>query len=258
MEPSQEKELGVASEPPVDVVIPVDTFYGPNTAVEPPEATPVVDNPNPIPEAAATATISSAGKQTKGNWIEIPIGAFAFLGMVLLGGSFFMGTQMGTTKTVVSQQGGSSEQPPSDKPKNVVNMIPDRGLYVRQSQNTWSTVQKRLPLAKQQILVITHNPNHPILLSYLREYKNNTGIPINIMTGSDTDLTQMREATAKSGLPVYQLKGELERPYTIILIDNKAVLDASRENWYWESTDSRIIENITKWAAQTIEGATLR
>lgn len=236
-----DKEPRVASQPPEDVVIPVETAYGSNLPVEPPKKT-------TAPEHG-----TESGAKTSGGSIRVPIWIFLPLLGGLLAGAFYAGSTK-TTKIVEKPV----QQEPQNEKKKRTNFLQDAGIYSRENAiNCWDLLPSRLEAAKETIFVITGYPGDPHLLNELTAKKRATGLPIFLLTGNDTPEREI--VTAKeAGFQVYKLKTTLERPYTVLLIDKKIVLDISRENWVWESSEPHVIKAVAKWAEDLASGAELK
>lgn len=135
--------------------------------------------------------------------------------------------------------------------------IPDYGYYERsQYYNATELVTKRIPTAKRSIVWVTSEPGNDTVLTNLTAHKRNSGIPVFILTGKETQNERIRRAN-QYGFIIHKLSVELETPYSIMLIDNSIVLDVSRENWLWETKEPQYIQTTATWIESLLKTATV-
>lgn len=238
----EETEPGATSAPPEGVEIPIDTPYGSNRAIEPlPEA------PPEAPHEDNHAPTDQPKTEPKGS-IKISLPIFLLLALGLLVGTFIAGTKLAPKPNLTQ-----TETQAKEKRSTRCNFVQDIGLYSREAiANCWDMLNTRLELANNQIIVVTSDPSNRSLLEELKRKKDQSGLPIFIFTGKDTPAREM-EIGRQAGMTVYRLKTTLERPYTIVLIDKKIVMDISRENWIWETTEPDVIKATAEWIAKLSE-----
>lgn len=229
-----------ATQIPEGVDIPVDTPYGTNEPVQ-------------APATERKELKSGAGKEgSKGNTIRIPAIPFLVILLAMTGGTFILGNSIAPKQQPPEQK---PQHPQEQKPRKLTNFVPDQGLYQKgKAVDSKFMLDARLEMGKTQIFVITGNPGAPHLLAALTRKKAATGIPIFILTGTDTPKRET-EAAKAAGFTVYRIQTTLERPYSIVIVDSKLVLDASRNQWCWETSEKEVVEGTRKWAAQLMEGA---
>lgn len=254
-EPGEEIELGSASPPPEGVEVPVDTPYGSNRPMDPLPAKEPAKAQNPTEPPTASAGASSA------NSVKIPIVFFLVILMGLLGAAFYAGKQTAPQGQASPDKQNTDPKgnPSGERPrKKRANFFQDSGIYARTGgESCWDLLPARLEMAKNQIFVVTGYPGNPHLLEALGSKKADTGLPIYILTGSDTPEREMMTAKA-AGFQVYRLQAELERPYGVVIVDGKLIFDISREFWGWETTEPEVVKATGDWAASLLEGAELK
>jgi hypothetical protein len=242
------------------------------------------DAPNPgSGHESGGETPTNSNEETEGGVLFL--GIFPILGIALLifiagviAGSLVTKTKLNDTMTSNPQKGKvinpKGVTPEKTQIMNVMNaageeqskqdaggdkqrtgFIQDRGVYERvNAYSSEDILKKRLPLAKKSIVWITGEPQTPDVLAGLSAIKNERNIPIFIITGKDTEVERIKRAQ-QYGFPIHTVNKSLELPYSIILIDNKLVLDVSRVNWIWETTEKNIIRDTANWANELIESA---
>jgi hypothetical protein len=92
------------------------------------------------------------------------------------------------------------------------------------------------------------------MLSLLSAIKNRSPLPIFVVTGAETSNNRIQPAL-NAGFSVSKVTSTLEMPYSILLIDDRILMDISRENWIWETTDKEIISETAKWANDLLKNA---
>ena len=246
--PEEITEPTATSKPPEGVQVGVDTPFGPNVAMPPARiGEKTQDGP---------AQPSVADNEKQGGSIKIPIWIFFFLLIALLAGSFFAGTKL--SKKVRSQATQTVEGNSTTKNYKKSDFIPDYGLFRKVNEtDAWTLLESGLQLAHQKVFVITDSPGETRLLSVLNARKLEEDVPIFILTGKETDQTSINKAK-EAGFQVWKIESTLERPYTIVLLDNKLVLDISRSHWLWGSKEPAVLQNVTKWATEILNNATLQ
>lgn len=280
---SESFEPSPTSAPPSDVEIPVESIYGDNlpiAPIEPPE-------PTATPEGIGSQTGStkedpnSKGQRkitnSKGNSIKIGFIPFLILiaslgtGLFILGNKFRVNMAGGTPVieksdfyTQLPETNESDKKDADDvaevttqsqKQKRNLNFLRDLGLYKRENSYTSNELaSSRLKLAKKTIIWVTSEPNNPKMISLLSAIKNRSPLPIFIVTGSETPNTRIQDAL-DAGFSVSKVTSTLELPYSILIIDDRILMDISREHWIWETTDKQIIAETAKWANNLLKGA---
>jgi hypothetical protein len=109
-------------------------------------------------------------------------------------------------------------------------------------------------MTKKTVIWVTSEPNNEKILSLLAAIKNRSPIPIFIVTGAETPNSRV-QAALNAGFSVSKVTSSLEIPYSILLIDDKILMDISREHWIWETADKGIISDTAKWANQLLKNA---
>lgn len=255
--PGEEVEPGAATPPPEGVTIPVDTPYGANLPIEPAQpAKNTSGNLAGTETATGTATGNTGGSITGENRksIKVPLPAFLGVAAMVITGTFIAGNALLPRKGGMNQKSEQSSEV-ERKPGRKSNFVQDLGIYKREnSVDSNFMLNARLEMAKARVWVITGEPGNPKLLQALVRKKRESGIPIYILTGKDTPKRETDKAK-EEGFPVYRLTGTIERPYTIIIVDAKLVLDISRDQWVWETSEPEIVKATTDWASKIMTDA---
>jgi hypothetical protein len=244
---TEEKYHKPTSEPPEGVEIPpVD--YGPLPVFDPPpETTPAIASPTT--------------EENKPKTIKIGLGTLLGLQVFLLtvlgiGGFKLLGNIKKPGKpTIAEQKAAAAKKEEETKYIPKTGFIPDRGYYRR--ANTYTApevVATRVNSTKKSIIWITSEPNNENILASITKRKAETGMPVYILCGKETGQHKIRRAQ-ETGLTVHQVKEELETPYSIFLLDNKLVIDGSREHFIWETVEKKVIQDISAWAEELIAGS---
>ena len=213
---------------------------------------PVGRNPSPKEQQSTAAPTPS----TKGG--KIPGEIFLIFLAMIVGAAFYAGKQTTPNGGPTPEKTEEPAAPEKNKPGRRAGFTPDLGLYSReQTLSTWELLPSRLDLAKKHIFAITGNPGDPHLLEALQTKKGETGLPVYIITGKDTPDRELKDAK-ELGFSVYKIKTTLERPYGVIIIDSKLVVDISREHWLWETSEPEIVKETGKWAGELMKEAEIR
>jgi hypothetical protein len=280
----EEAELRPTSSPPEDVDIPTESIYGSNEALDPIDSEEVngdqvtktddVDRKPPIQDVAESSAIGES-KSIKIGWIP-----FLLFLILLTGGIFVAGVRLApkisksipnlttTDKTNLNnntepnQTNQENRQPTQNestqtKPRKTINFVQDSGIYKRENKiDAEELARKRLAKAKNSVLWVTSEPNNRGLLSAISEAKESQGLPVVIVTGSETSKERI-ETAKKKGFVVNQSKDTLEVPYSFIIIDSKLLMDLSRKHWLWETTDKQILDETGVWLKEITKNATI-
>jgi hypothetical protein len=234
---------------PEDIEVDVDTPYGPSTPVlprEPPEETEEDDGPESKPQPQTSPR--------RGKNLRIPGELLLVILAVLAAGGTGAGILLERTKEKPAQNTGRQTTTPR-KEGSRTNFGTDRGIYKRDLQaDAAYMLNARIELAKSQIIVVTGEPGNRRILDALSLIKNQKGVTVIILTGKETSEAEIQLAK-DYGFWVYQCAMALERPYTIVLIDKRMVLDISRENWLWETTEPKILNQVVSWAEEISKDA---
>lgn len=255
----QEEEIKSTTSPPEGVTIPEDEIFGGSEQLPPIDQpqksqTPQQNSPNLPEEETPLQEQSPKTQQTPETQIpqnSIKINGFILLAIIffLCAGSFFAGQQLSPKPTPQPHQ----QTQPQNKSQKRTNLILDRGLFLRKnSTTTLDLISARLKIAKQGIFHITDNPSDPLIGSELLKIQKQTGVPVRLLTGAETLKGDIQKAR-KLGLIVNQLRTTLERPYGILLIDSKLVIDTSRKNWTWETSEPDVIQSTRTWIEELIK-----
>jgi hypothetical protein len=262
--PSGEFEPSPTSAPPSDVVIPVESIYGDNVPIAPPE---LKEKDQEVEGDRPHANIQSQVSQGGGTSIKIGFIPFLILLMAIGAGLFVLGNKYRVdfkdgTPTIEQTLPSTTENTPiestkietdSPKQKRSLNFLRDLGLYKRENSVTAPELAgNRLRLAKKTIIWVTSEPNNEKMLDVLTAIKNQSPIPIFIVTGAETSAARTRRAV-DSGFTVSKISSSLEIPYSILLIDDRILMDISREHWIWETTDKEIISQTARWANELLK-----
>jgi len=290
-QPQDSYEPSPTSAPPSDVEIPVESIYGDNVAMEPPKVSGEAKEgaPSSKSDPSSSSSNSKSGTKRKSSDSEarggksIKIGFIPFLllmlclgaGIFVLGNKFKVSIKDGsaqieqadfktklpeTTENETSEESQNGDNEPSStdkKQKRTLNFLRDLGLYKRENSYTASELAgSRLRLAKKTIIWVTSEPNNEKMLSLLTAIKNKSPIPIFIVTGGETSQARIKPAL-DAGFSVSKLTSTLELPYSILVIDDKILMDISREHWIWETTEKDIISQTAQWANELLKNAKL-
>jgi hypothetical protein len=274
--PGDAYEPSPTSAPPSDVDIPVESIYGDNVPIAPPEPKkPQEEETRNLPPHSQST--KSYGSSSGGNTIKIGIIPFMLVmlalgsGIFILGNKFRVNIKDGTP--IIEQSEFTSKLPETterddrqeeennenqDAPKKqrrTINFLRDMGLYKREnSYRADELASSRLKLAKKTIIWVTSEPNNEQMLSLLSAIKNRSPLPIFVVTGAETSNNRIQPAL-NAGFSVSKVTSTLEMPYSILLIDDRILMDISRENWIWETTDKEIISETAKWANDLLKNA---
>lgn len=284
-------EPSPTSAPPEDVDIPVDTFYGDNLPISPPEPK------DELKTEAHKSSVSSSKPNTSSSNSDQPtsspanksikIGIIPFLlmiitlgiGIFVLGNKFKVNIKDGkpfleeynfrnelpeTTENETNDVSngsstgeGGTKVPGTQKQKRNLNFLRDLGLYKRENSYTADELAStRLQMAKNTVIWVTNEPNEEKILSLLSAIKNRSPMPIFIITGAETPNNRIQGAL-NAGFSVSRITSTLEIPYSILLIDDRILMDISREHWIWETTDKEIISQTAQWANELLKNAVL-
>jgi hypothetical protein len=247
----EDSELRPTSSPPEDVEIPTESIYGDNTPMEP-----IEDEPEPPKPAATGKPKVEAPESSGGKSIRIGFLPFLFLLGILGAGLFIAGQKLGGNlqSNPIKENDGTTSKT-EEKQKKTINFIADKGIYKKDNDYDASKLAElRLGRAKKTILWVTGEPNNPKILSLLEEVKENEGLPIIIVTGSETEKERIKPAR-KAGFVVNQTQDALEIPYSFLIIDSKLLMDISRDNWVWETTDKTILNEASEWLEEITKTA---
>lgn len=276
-------EPSPTSAPPSDVEIPIESIYGDNVPIPAPE--PIEPNE---PESKSTKSNLQGTNKARSNGSEndvksIKIGILPFMllilalgaGLFILGNKFRVNIKDGTpfieqtelaTKLPETNEnsssnrdgsgdGESNEEGQGKKQRRNLNFLRDLGLYKRENSYTANELAaSRLKMTKKTVIWVTSEPNNEKILSLLAAIKNRSPIPIFIVTGAETPNSRV-QAALNAGFSVSKVTSSLEIPYSILLIDDRILMDISREHWIWETTDKGIISETAKWANQLLKNA---
>jgi hypothetical protein len=244
-------EPGVTSAPPEGVEIPVETEFGSNTPMDPVE-------PKKPAEPAGVQSAVQAKPAGASNAIRIPGELLLVVVALALGAAFYFGKKEPGTPPQGQTQEKTQKTTGEEKRLKRSNFIRDVGLYSKeQALTAWDILPSRLDVAKKAVFVVSGHPSDELLLEALKNKKAETGLPIYILTGSDTPEKEIA-AAKRAGFDVYRLKRTLERPYGIVLIDARIVLDIAREHWVWETTEPEVVAETKEWITELLNGAELK
>lgn len=255
----QPEELTPTSDPPSDVEIPVDTIYGANLPID--GASEKEDRRTAAEKDDRKHSPPEEERHDQSNAIRIHGLVFVVLLGIIAAGAYFAAELLTKTnrapQTEEPQQTQAQTQPTQKPEKTKSGFIRDLGIYEsNKSYNSFEMAEARAALATQKLVWITGEPSNTSILQVLVAEKQAKGIPIFIITGSDTREGEIDVAVA-TGLPTYRMRTELERPYSILIIDSKIIVDLSRNRWIWESSEPKIVQDTVSWATQLLDTAEL-
>lgn len=238
--------------PPLGVEIPNTSIYGSNEKLDnpPTDAT----NEAKINENKANEE-SSPNPKSQQQSLKVKFGPFLIITATLLIGSFSLGYFISfRTKTGnATENNPSTQNAKSPANKQRTGFAPDKGIYKRANVINAAELSKtRIDGAKTKILWVTDSPDSIYTLPLLASKKNTDSIPIFILTGKETPLDRLN-AAPQYNIPINRINTELEGPYSFLLIDNKLLVDISRTNWVWETTEPNILTEVQTWIKDLIE-----
>jgi hypothetical protein len=250
-------EPGPASKPPEDVEIPDDSVYGSNEPLAP------IQEETKEPNHSKNQSTKPQNNTNQRNSIKIGLIPILLLTLLLLGGSGAVGYLLGQKtptkqqrETQTQTQNETERKDPKNQSKQASAFTPDRGIYRKANSNdSRSLAKRRIDIAQNRIIWITDSPDSQRILPLLAAKKNKDAIPIFILTGKETPQVRLANAS-EYNMPITQLNLELETPYSILLIDDRLVVDISRSNWLWESKEPKILEETKAWIQELIENQT--
>lgn len=272
---NQESELTPTSSPPEDVDIPTESIYGDNEAIAPleddePEEDKTDSNvkknkkekDNKSNNSNETKS-SQLSTEKQGKSIKIGFVTFLLFLILLSSGVFIAGSKLGSKliPNIGERTGSETKNEETsnneDKQKKTINFISDKGSYKKENDfDAPKLTSLRLKKAKSSILWVTSEPNNEAILGVLEEVKDIKGLPIIIVTGAETELERIKRAK-RSGFVVNRTQDSLEVPYSFLIVDSKLLMDISRNNWIWETTDKSVLKSTAEWLDKLTKTATI-
>ena len=139
--------------------------------------------------------------------------------------------------------------------KNNTDVILDKGM----ESQTETTARNKIAVekvtgAQQSVTWVTNYPTAPKTLDALREKKRKDGIPILIIMGKNAQV-ENAAAALSYGFSVLQSNYSLEEPQSLLVIDNKELIDISRSRLVWLTKDQKVLKETIAWLGNITENA---
>ena len=162
-------------------------------------------------------------------------------------GAFFLGREQNK-----ASEAFASEKAVAKAEKKVLTrsaFYPDPGDLGRTaSYSSAEILAERLKGAKTSVSWYTSYTNKEALIRALSDAQKATGASLLIATEGENGGDIESKLFDVKNVTFGRINSNLEKPYSVILIDGKIAIDVTKDYWTWETSDMDIINKIREWS----------